>query len=200
MLTKGEVNVSWKEKVEEDVKWFDTIDFSKLKTPPHLGKNAKGWRFDFSSYENLHQKALTIWQKNSWDYKNLNDVYKDAHYIGMYILEKIVADRPRYKVFDDILAASINRDRESSIKSFARERFMKSFEEFSSGIINEECLLEIAESIKNALPEHMKGWFEEDCEATLESDYKTRRVQGVVKQRKYREKIREAKERNIHVM
>jgi hypothetical protein len=200
MLTKGEVNVSWKEKVEEDVKWFDTIDFSKLKTPPHLGKNAKGWRFDFSSYENLHQKALTIWQKNSWDYKNLNDVYKDAHYIGMYILEKIVADRPRYKVFDDILAASINRDRESSIKSFARERFMKSFEEFSSGIINEECLLEIAESIKNALPEHMKGWFEEDCEATLESDYETRRVQGVVKQRKYREKIREAKERNIHVM
>ena len=201
MLKKGKIDAKWDNDTNNnEIYWLDTIDFTKLKTPPHLGTKARGWRFDFSSYENLHQKALTIWQKNPWDYKNCNDVYKDAHYIGMYILEKLTTDRPRYKVFDEILAASVDSDRESSIKSFARERFMKNFEEFSTGIITEECLLESVEKIKKVLPDHLQGWFEKDCEATMESDYEVKRVQGVLKQRKYREKVKEAKEKGISVL
>lgn len=199
-LKKGRIDTQWKTAEEENIHWYDTIDFSKLKTPPHI-KNAKGWRFDFSSYENLHQKAMTIKERLPFLYKNENDVYKDAHYIGMYILERLIADDSRYREFDKIVSVTANGDRKSLLKVFAREQFLKFYEEYCKGIISEEVLTEMIGKIADTIEsEKIKTWFLSDCEAILTSDHEAKKINGKFYQRKYRERIAEAKERGLSVI
>jgi hypothetical protein len=193
-LKKGTVDVSWTdEKGVKDTPWYDTIDYEKMKTPPHLGRNAKGWRFDFSSYENLHQKAMEIKEKYPYLYKNENDVYKDAHYIGMYLLERVLCHNPKFEKFDRVLAMSSERDSDIVFKEFLQERFVKTYESFVKGIISESDLLETISEISSALHPPFKKWFEKFCDYLLSSDYEAKRVSGVLRQRDYREKIQEAK-------
>lgn len=193
-LKKGKIDVTWEdENGVKAVPWYDTIDYDKMKTPPHLGRNAKGWRFDFSSYENLHQKAMEIKEKYPYIYKNENDVYKDAHYIGMYILERALCHNPKFEKFDMVLAMSSDRDSDIIFKEFLQERFTKAYESFVRGIISESDLLETAEEISATLQPPFKKWFEKFTEYLLQSDYEAKRVSGVLKQRDYRERIQEAK-------
>lgn len=197
MLKKGNLNIKWKEDEAENSHWYDTIDFKKIATPPHI-KKARGWRFDFASYENLHQKAMTIKERLPYLYTNENDVYKDAHYIGMYILERLITDDERYKEFDEIISITSNGDRKSLLKSFAREQFLKFYEEFVTGIISEEVLLEMMSKIASTITsEKIKRWFLDDCEMILTSDHEARKITGKLQKREYRERIAAAKERGL---
>ena len=199
-LKNGRLNVKWKEDEEENSHWYDTIDFSKLKTPPHI-KNAKGWRFDFASYENLHQKAMTIKERLPYLYRNENDVSKDAHYIGMYILERLITDDERYKEFDKIISITSKDDKKSLLKLFAREQFLKFYEEYCTRVISEKVLLDMMEKIADTITsEKIKKWFLNDCEAILSSDHEAMKISRKLYKREERGRISDLKERNLTVI
>jgi hypothetical protein len=202
-LPKGRVDVAWKDEKTgnlTDVPWYDTIDYEKMRTPPHLGRNAKGWRFDFSSYENLHQKAMEIKERYPYYFKNENDVYKDDHYIGMYILERVLSHNNKFKKFDYILAMSCDIDSDIVFKEFLRDRFLKSFENYAKGIISEDDLLGIRETIISALPDDHKKWFEEECERIMSGEYEANKISEKLRKQKYRGKVAEAYGRGLKVM
>lgn len=201
-LKKGTLNVTWAdENGVVDTPWYDTIDYEKMKTPPHLGRNAKGWRFDFASYENLHQKAMEIKEKYPQCYKNENDVYKDAHYIGMYILERALSHNKKFKPFDDMIAVTSCDEEKGMIKAFARERFGQFFEQFCTGIISEEILEEMMLKIADVIPsKKIKEWFLDDCEKRLKNENEAQKIKGKIYMRKYREKVNEAREMGIGVV
>ena len=153
------------DELQEERKWYDKIADLDLKMPYVPRPKGKGARIDFYVESRFPDMALEIKEGNKRKYKNANDVHREAHYLGMYIIRAIQASKKR----DDLgsvfhaLEKSSQRD---NVRQALKKEFVTRFESFCTGVTSEREFNEdvriLLEAIKTP---STRVWLEHEIEA-----------------------------------
>jgi len=203
-LKKGIKNVRWKpensEDIKEKVKWYDTINYD-IFDPPKIPRSAKGTHVEFNTYADLGERVLEIKEACPSLFGHTNDVHRNAHYIGVFILECMYVKNKKFTLRDAIEEAIRPEVEMGRLKEFFREQFMKIFDQYATGIITVETLVEMAHKISDQIDSNdLREWFEKDCEAKINDAHEIVKSRNKIRMQKNRAAESLAKEMGISVL
>ena len=195
MLKSGEKDVKWtqeeftgvdKPAAKGETKWYETINYDIL-DPPYCVRPKGGHRFEISSFANLQDKALEIKESAPWRFKHSGDVNRNAHYIGMYILEQLYIKSGKFSAMNDMEHKIAPFMENIKQKTFYRNYFERIFENYVTGIISADALIEAQDSIAKSIEdEGVKKWFNDDCIQKMSSETEIRKVKNRLSMREAR--------------
>jgi len=204
MLKKGRKDVRWKEQplvdVKEKVKWYDTIDYETF-DPPKIPRSAKGCHVEFNTYADLGERVLEIKEACPTMFGHTNDVHRNAHYIGTFILECMYVKNKKFTLRDAIEEAIRPEIELGRLKEFFREQFMKIFDQYATGIISVEVLVGMARKIADQIDSNdLREWFEKDCESKINDTHEIAKARNKIRMQRNRAAEIQAKEMGISVL
>lgn len=204
MLKKGTKNVRWKERDvvgnAEKIKWYDTINYETF-DPPKIPRSAKGTHVEFNTYADLGERSLEIKEACPALFGHTNDVHRNAHYIGTFILECMYVKNKKFSLRDAIEEAIRPEVEMGQLKEFFRDQFMKLFDQYASGIISISSLVENARKISDQIDSNdLREWFEKDCEEKMNNAHEIVKSRNKIRMQKVRAIEYKAKEMGISVV
>lgn len=186
----ADVSVESDEAKLEKSRWFDGL--GKLDIPFVPRPKGKGSRIDFFVYSNFPDMALEIKEAAPYKFKNTNDVHRNAHYIGMWILREIhVHNCSEEDEKMKNLCAMVDADDERATiqKRYLRERFMQEYEKCVEGLSSEKELDKYIRGILDRIEDPaIKEWFAGDVDSIVGSERAFGRVRNKLYMREYRGK------------
>jgi hypothetical protein len=180
MLTKGTKDVKWTEGVfegtdkptpEGEKHWYEKTNFHDLGIVYCERPKGKSVKINFWAHAGLGDKALEIREAAPYKFKHTGDVNRNAHYIGMYILEQLFVKNKRNTEEENVFREALKMSEGVRRQENLREIFVKFFDGYVSGLTSYEDLLEIISTISGQIKDkELKKWFEQDCEKILGND------------------------------
>ena len=178
---------------QEERKWYDKIADLDLKMPYVPRPKGKGARIDFYVESRFPDMALEIKEGNKRKYKNTNDVHREAHYLGMYIIRAIQVSKKR----DDLgsvfhaLEKSSQRD---NVRQALRKEFVIRFESFCTGVISEREFNEDVRTMLEAIKTpKTREWLESEIEKIQSSTHAYDTLSARIRKQKSRANLRVVK-------
>jgi hypothetical protein len=153
----------------DDRKWNDRmaafVKENKIDIP-YVGRpKGKGFRMDFFAPGQLPDIALEIKEATGKRFKNLNDIHRAAHYIGMYFMRSMEVGRKGGGWLAEMLANLEPLHVEMHIKSTLKHEFQLHFEQFALGTLDEEKLEKVKKKILKSIPcPEIRQWAEAEFE------------------------------------
>ncbi len=200
MLTKGTKDVKWTGEIYDgtdkplpvgEKHWYEKTDFHDLGIVFCERPKGKSIKIIFYAFAGLGDKALEIREAAPYKFKHQGDVHRNAHYIGMYILEQLYIKNKRNTEEENVFREALKMSEGVRRQENLREIFTKFFDGYVSGLTSYESLSEIISTISGQIKDkELKEWFEKDCEKTLESDSKFTKT-------RHRLAVAEGRNRNI---
>jgi hypothetical protein len=158
----------------DDRKWNDRmaafIKENKIEVPYAGRPKGKGFRMDFYAPGQLPDIALEIKEATGKRFKNLNDIHRAAHYIGIYLMRSMEVKTKAGGWFSELLSQLAPIHAESHMKTSLREEFHRHFEQFALGAMSEEKLERVRRKILKSIPyPDMREWAEGEFEDMMDN-------------------------------
>jgi hypothetical protein len=159
---------------KDDRKWNDRMAAfareNKIEIPYVARPKGKGFRMDFFAPGQLPDIALEIKEATGKRFKNLNDIHRAAHYIGMYFMRSMEVGRKGTGWLAEMLANLEPIHIEAHVKTTLRHEFQLHFEQFALGALDEEKLESVRKKILKSIPcPNIKKWAEAEFEDMMEN-------------------------------
>jgi hypothetical protein len=178
MLTKGTKDVKWTEEnftgVDKPVPageqhWYEKADFHSLGIP-FCVRPKGGNRIWFSVFGNMEDKALEIKEASYGKFKNSRDVNRNAHYIGMYILEQMYVKNKRSSMEERIFNKLKTSTRLLHQQDTLRDFFKEFYDSYAKGGLDKDELCDRAVEISTEISDpKLKEWFIGYCDSLVEN-------------------------------
>lgn len=194
MLTKGTPDVKWSESDEPykgvdkklpdgEKHWYEKVMFNDLGIP-FCERAPSSKRIYFSVYPRLEWKALEIKEASFGKFKTVPDVHRNAHYIGMYVLEQMFIrdkkDSIEERVFKKMKEPKKLIHQQETMRGF----FEEFYESFAKGGISREELQDHAIAISDEITDpKLKEWFISYCDSVMESKESLRKIKDRLRKR-----------------
>jgi len=190
MLKKGEIGARW-EGIDkpEDKHWYEEIRWSDLDIPFCVRPKGKGERYNFYSFSNLQDKSMEIREAAPWKFRHTGDVHRNAHYIGMYILDQIYIKDKNNLVEEAVAKMMEDKLKITRKREYYRNAFRNYFEKFVLGLATEDDVHRAMEDLLEKIDDpELKEWFIKDCDTFMTNEGNYTRIKN-----KYRMKEARAK-------
>lgn len=178
MLTKGTEDVKWSEGVyagadnpapEGEKHWYERVDFHSLGIPFCMRPKG-GPRIWFSVFGNMEYKAIEIKEASFGKFKSTNDVNRNAHYIGMYILEQMHVKNKKNGMVEKIFKKLEGPKQILHQQDILRTFYQEFYDSYVKGGLNKDELCDRAVEIATEiLDPKLKEWFIEYCDSLIEN-------------------------------
>jgi len=182
MLTKGTENIKWVEGIYDgtdkpapkgEKHWYEKTNFHDLGIVFCERPRGKSAKIIFYAFAGLADKALEIRESAPYKFKHTGDVHRNAHYIGMYVLEQLYVRTKRNSEEENVFREALKMSEGIRKQENLREIFTKFYDGYVSGLTSYENLLEMISVISGQIKdEKLREWFEQDCEKVLANDAK----------------------------
>jgi len=179
---------------KDDRKWFDKLVTAVRKNKieiPYIGRpKGRGFRLDFFAPNQLPDMALEIKEATGKRFKNLNDIHRAAHYIGMYYMRAAEVGSKSTGWLAEMLAQLEPLHIEAHIKAAVKQEFQMHFEQFVLGALDGDKLEKVRKKILRTIPcPEIREWAELEIEIMLaNANEEFRRVSNKQSAQKYRDK------------
>jgi hypothetical protein len=155
----------------DDRKWNDRmaafVRENRIEVPYIARPRGKGFRMDFFAPGQLPDVALEIKEATGKRFRNLNDIHRAAHYIGIYFMRSMEIGR-KGDWLAEMLAQLEPVHAETHRKGALKHEFQLHFEQFALGTLDEEKLEKIRKRILKSIPHpDMRQWAEHEFEEMM---------------------------------
>ncbi len=169
--------------------WYEEVDFSALDIPYCIRPKGKGLRIDFYTFANLFDKAMEIKESAPWKFRHTGDVNRNAHYIGMYILEQIFIKEKNHMMEERVYARIKESKKVFDKRGMLREQFRELFDKRAEGLLTQERLEQIALEIAGEVEDKdLQEWFISDCDSFMNSEINLTRARNKLRMREVRQR------------
>lgn len=185
MLPIGRKDVSWAEEVytgmdkpapEGERHWYEKVDFHSIGIPFCIRPKG-GRRIWFSVFSNMEDKALEIKESSFGKFKNTNDVNRNAHYIGMYVLEQMFVKNKKSSMEERIFNKMKNSTKFLHQQETLIEFFKEFYENYAKGCMRVEELQNHAVEIASEITDSkLKDWFVSYCDSLIDDRTNLKKV------------------------
>jgi hypothetical protein len=156
----------------DDRQWNDKmaafVRNNKIEVPYVARPRGKGFRMDFFAPGQLPDIALEIKEATGKRFRNLNDIHRAAHYIGLYFMRSMEVKSKASGWLAEMLAQLEPVHVETHVRATIKHEFQMHFEQYALGTLSEEKLEKVRNRILKSIPcPEIRQWAEDEFDEMI---------------------------------